>query len=118
MIGLNIIGVVLILGIAYWFWIAKAKTTETLSSGVVNILVKDGVYQPAQIKVKKGEPIILRFTREATSACAKVVIFEHFNKSIELPIQQAYEVELFPDEVGQFAFTCEMGMYKGMITVI
>lgn len=49
--------------------------------------------------------------------CSDKVIFEHFNKSADLPTGELVAVELMPKESGEFAFGCPMGMFRGRLIV-
>jgi plastocyanin domain-containing protein len=114
---INVLLLILIGFIAYWFWFAKTSAAQqALSSGTIDVLVDKGVYSPAQIHVKAGEPVTLRFTRKAASPCAAIVVFSDLSESIELPLNEPVTITLQP-EVGEYAFSCEMGMYQGKLVV-
>ena len=50
MIWINLAGLILIGLIVWWFWLYKAQSTQ-IKDGSIKVLVKDGVYQPANITV-------------------------------------------------------------------
>jgi len=112
-----IIALVLIVFIAWWFWLYQPKQQGVDASGMIDIMVDHGVYTPAMIKVKAGEEITLRFTRKTATPCAAVVVFADLNISHELPLNQAYDIHLPPLDAGEYDFTCEMGMYRGRLVV-
>ncbi|MGW8227892.1 MAG: cupredoxin domain-containing protein [Gammaproteobacteria bacterium] len=115
---INLLGVMLIGLVIYWFWLSTPRKITTASKTTpIEIRVKDGVYTPAYIETKKGETIRLRFVREDPSPCAAKVIFNSLNKSLELPMHGSAEIELHPEEAGEIDFTCEMQMYRGRLSV-
>lgn len=119
LILLNGLFILLIIGIIYWFWGNPSPKAECENTGsVIDICVDQGVYTPSSIQTQVNQPLHLRFTRHAASACAATVVFSEFDQSIELPLAQAVEIELMPDRVGEFTFTCEMGMYRGRLIVV
>jgi plastocyanin domain-containing protein len=113
----NLSGVILIGLIVYWFWLATPRKVTASNAGLIEIHVKNGVYTPAYIEVKKGETIRLRFVREDPSPCAEKVIFNSLNKSLELPLNGSAEIELHLQQAGEIDFTCEMQMYRGKLVV-
>ena len=46
-----------------------------------------------------------------------MVVFPDFQKSMMLPVGQKVAVDLLPNKAGSFSFTCQMGMYRGMMIV-
>lgn len=111
----NVAGVVLIVLIIWWFWLASGKTTRLAASRVIDVLVKDGVYTPARIQVPLNQPLVLRFIREDASPCAEKVLFDDLDLSLELPLGQSTEVELTLKEPGEYHFHCDMQMYRGSL---
>ena len=113
-------GLLLIAGIAWFFWGSKkgGSQAQVGTSGYqeARIHVKGG-YTPDTIVVQSGKPLRLEFLREEKSACSEMVVFPEFHKSMMLPFGQKVSVELFPNRTGTYAFTCQMGMYKGTMIV-
>ena len=113
----NLLGVILIGLIVYWFWLSTPRKITASKTMPIEIRVKDGVYTPSHIQANKGETIRLRFVREDPSPCAAKVIFNSLNKSLELPLNGSAEIELHPHQAGEIDFTCEMQMYRGKLMV-
>jgi len=116
----NITGLVLILFVIWWFWLAKffiARRTKTVASDTIDIIVDNGVYNPAIVKIKAGEKIQLRFFRKDPAPCAEWVIFESLNISDQLPINKPHNISLKIDTPGEYPFTCQMNMYRGRLIV-
>ena len=111
----NIVGLLLILGIIYWFWLFKQKST--LVDDKVTIVVKDGAYIPNVIQVKHNVPIKLIFVRKDPNPCAEYVVFNELNISEQLPLNKDITIMLANEKQGEFEFACQMGMYRGKIIV-
>ena len=69
----NLIGLILIGLIIWWFIFSKPKATR-IKGNTIDIKVHDGIYEPSVIKAKKGQSLHLRFLREDESPCSEVVI--------------------------------------------
>lgn len=112
----NLLGLLLIGFIVWWFWLARPKQVAA-SAAAVEVVVDNGVYTPAAIEVTKGETIKLNFKRLDPSPCAEQVIFPRLGVSAELPLNLTRSVVVTPHSAGEFEFTCQMGMYRGKLLV-
>lgn len=110
----NLAGLCLIGLIIWWFWLSKLNTL-TKADDFIEIKVKNGVYQPAFIQVKVNHPVTLRFIREDASPCAEVVVFGSLNINEQLPLHKPKDIVLTLKNIGEYEFTCQMGMYRGKI---
>ncbi|HML90827.1 cupredoxin domain-containing protein [Methyloceanibacter sp.] len=115
-----IAGLLLVVFIVWFFWLKRSKGVRAteMSGGYQEamILVRGG-YTPDTIIVNRDKPVRLNFRREETASCSDKVVFEHFNKSAELPAGELVEVVLVPKEAGEFSFACPMGMIRGRLIV-
>jgi plastocyanin domain-containing protein len=106
--------------VAWFFWLKKeVGTRAALTSGGWQeqmVLVKGG-YTPDTIVARSGTPLRLIFDREESSPCSEMVIFDAFGKSAKLPERTPVAVELMPNEPGEYPFTCQMGMLRGLLIV-
>jgi len=116
MIIVNLVGLSLIILIVWWFWIEKPKTLKA-SSNEIEVIVENGVYNPARIEVELGKKIKLTFLRKDPSPCAEKVIFDELGMSLDLPIDKKVSLTLKPEKEGEFSFTCQMKMYVGTLVV-
>jgi len=116
MMIVNLIGLCVIVLIVWWFWIKKPQTLKA-SSNEIDIIVDNGVYNPARIEVKLGEPLKLTFLRKDPSPCAEKVIFDELGLSLDLPVDKKVSVSLKPEKAGEYSFTCQMKMYVGALIV-
>jgi plastocyanin domain-containing protein len=108
----------LVAGIAWWFWIQPRMARPapaTTARGVVDILVADGAYQPAEVGVPAGRDTVLRFLRRDASPCAAMVLIDELGISAELPVGRPVDVVVNPPRAGRYAFTCQMRMYRGTL---
>lgn len=111
----NLAGLGLIAAIVGWFWLYRPKTTRTAGAGPIEIVVADGVYAPARIEVAAGKPVTLRFVRKDPSPCAEKVLFDTLGVIADLPVGKPLAVTVTPPRPGDYEFTCQMRMYRGML---
>lgn len=113
---INLVGLVLIALIIWWFIIAKPKATQ-IKENTIEIKVHNGTYEPAVIQAQKGKPLHLRFLREDQSPCSEVVIFEKLDISAKLPLNKPHDITFTIDKPGEYNFSCQMGMYRGKLVI-
>ena len=82
MLIINILGVLLIALIVWWFWLYKPKEVSISEQGIT-VLVENGTYQPSRLKVASGQQVNIQFLRKDASPCAEMVLFPDFNISEE-----------------------------------
>lgn len=99
----------------YWFFLMKKeKRVEVM--GEVNITVSGG-YSPEVISIPKGKPTKINFKRIDPSSCLEEVVLGDFKIRKTLPLNQKITVEITPQQIGEYNFTCGMNMYHGKIIV-
>ncbi len=113
----NIAGIAAIVLIIWWFWLVKPRIQRAQGDAPIDIIVDNGVYTPARLEVASGRPVTLRFLRKDPSPCAEKVIFDDFGMSRDLPLGKPAELTLTPNRPGEYEFTCQMRMYRGMLVV-
>lgn len=113
---INVIGLGLIAFVIAWFWLIKPKNFAANPYGA-EIIVKDGVYTPANIQLLVNIPYRLTFLRQDPSPCAESVIFPSLNISKQLPLNEKVDVVVTIKNPGEYEFTCQMGMYRGKLIV-
>ncbi|MBU2713351.1 cupredoxin domain-containing protein [Zooshikella harenae] len=116
MLLVNVLGIGLIGLIIWWFWLYK-PTKATMDNSKSIIIVDNGVYEPANIKLKENQPTILRFLRKDASPCAEMVLFPELDISEILPLNKTVEISLPALKVGEYSFHCQMQMYRGVLVV-
>lgn len=114
---INIMGVLLIAGIVWWFWLYKPAGVVAGKEKPVVITAESGVYQPANIQVPAERALTVQFLRKDASPCAESVIFPALGLSFDLPVGKLTPVNLPPLKPGTYEFHCQMKMYRGELRV-
>lgn len=91
--------------------------SDTQAAQVVRVTQKADGYFPNQITVKRGQPVQLIVDSEESYSCAaSLVIPKAGIKKVLKPGENIFEFT--PDQIGDIPFSCSMGMYRGVITVV
>ncbi|WP_299596929.1 cupredoxin domain-containing protein [uncultured Microbulbifer sp.] len=116
---INLSGLAAIALTLWWFWLApKRNTLQAVGADEkLEILVKDGVYEPDRICVPAGTETVLHFRREDASPCAEWVLFPDLEVSAQLAVDQVTDVTLPAADAGEYPFHCQMQMYRGALVV-
>ncbi|MGJ8678772.1 cupredoxin domain-containing protein [Paraglaciecola sp.] len=117
MIVINIIGLVLIAIIVWWFWLYKPQET-VVENNEIMIEVKNGVYSPALIQVAADRPILLKFFRNDQTPCSETLLFPSLEISEQLKLNEITQVNIKALIPGEYEFHCQMKMYHGVLKVI
>ena len=112
---INLAGLILLGLIVGWFWFSKPKARVVAGAGPIDVIVGNGVYTPARIQVPTGKPVTLRFLRKDPSPCAERVLFDDLDVSADLALGTPTEVTITPETPGDYQFTCQMRMYRGVV---
>jgi hypothetical protein len=95
---------------------APAQSTP-LEGRRVDIVAGPEGYTPAAIPAKKGESLVLRFTRTTKSDCLGQVVFPDLKITKDLPLNVPVEIGVKADKVGKIPFQCGMAMVHGAVNV-
>lgn len=74
-------------------------------------------YEPAAVKLRRGVPARLTFTRKVSGTCATEVVLADYGLRRALPLGEPVVVEFTPGKTGEFTFSCGMGMLRGTLVV-
>jgi plastocyanin domain-containing protein len=85
--------------------------------GAVPITVDSEGFKPSSVKLKKGAPATLVFTRTSDETCATEVVFPQLDIKKELPKGKAVSITIPTDKEQTLTFQCGMGMYKSSVVV-
>ena len=110
----NLGGALLIALIVWWFWLYRPPAVAVAEDARLVVVVRDGNYQPARIRVPAGRGMTLDFV---PSPCAELVIFPDLELSHSLALHQATPVTLPALAAGEYPFHCQMQMYRGVLVV-
>lgn len=113
----NLLALALMGFIVWWFWLSRAKVQQVKGSEAIEIIVKDGVYSPANIEVSQGERVTLNFLRRDPGPCAEKVVFSELGITLDLPLGERQTLVLEPLTPGEYHFSCQMQMYRGSLIV-
>lgn len=76
-------------------------------------------YSPDYFKLKKGIPVRWEITSKGALGCTNAIIApDFFDGQVPLTPDQITVKEFTPDQVGEFWFSCWMGMVTGSIDVV
>lgn len=114
MLFVNIAGIALIALIVWWFWLYKPREVA-LDNGALVIVVENGSYQPAHIKLEANHPAELHFLRKDPSPCAEMLLVPELEISESLPLNKTRSIVLPPLKEGEYDFHCQMQMYRGVL---
>lgn len=113
---INIAGLALIALIVWWFWLYKPQEVALNEQGLL-VVVENGGYTPANIQVPANTPVNLTFLRKDASPCSEVVLWPGLDISQTLPLNKPIQVALPALKAGDYAFQCQMQMYRGALHV-
>lgn len=86
----------------------------------IELAITEKGFEPDKVIVKKGEPVVLAFTRKTDKTCTKEVVVHVDDKhKIEkkLPLNTKVEIPVRFTSAGELGFACAMDMNKGVIRV-
>ncbi len=112
---MNLAGLISIGLIVWWFWLYRPQALRVAGTQPIEITVADGVYTPARIEVPAGKPVTLRFLRQDSNPCAEKTLFDSLGVSADLPMGKPMDVVVTPPQPGEYEFTCQMRMYRGVL---
>ena len=111
----SLAGLVTIL-LTHWFFFGKKE--EAVSASGEIIIIVEGGYKPATIRIEKGKPTIIHFLRHDPNPCLEEVVLSDFKIKKYLPLNEKVTVSLTPHKSGTFPFSCGMNMFHGKIIVV
>lgn len=115
MLIVNIAGLALIALIVWWFWLYKPQEAQLGDDDLV-VIVENGTYSPSRIKVPAGVPVNIQFMRKDQASCSEFLLIPELQISDTLPLNKLKTIPLPALSTGEYAFHCQMQMYRGVIT--
>ncbi|AUX30372.1 MULTISPECIES: cupredoxin domain-containing protein [Sorangium] len=98
--------------------VAAAELAAPAGVKRIDIAVTDSGFSPSTIELKKGEPVVLRFTRTTKSECLKAIAIPDLKVEKDLPLNTPVEVAITPEKEGKMVLQCWMAMVKATINVV
>ena len=97
-----------------WVPLAHAAAPKP-AARVVALSVTEKGFEPAKLKVKKGEDLELLVTRKTEHTCATAIVLQ--GVETQLPLGKPVSIKLTPGETGTIKYACPMGMISGALIV-
>ena len=101
------------------FFFGKRRPSVASAAGdspEVTVVVEGG-YSPDLIRARVGRPLRLIFDRRDASPGTDEIVFPDFGIRRALAANARTVVEIRPERVGEFTFSCGMNMLHGRIQV-
>jgi plastocyanin domain-containing protein len=86
----------------------------------IAISVTETGFEPGNVRVTKGQPVVLVFTRKTDKTCAKEVVIKVSEKQTiekKLPLGTPVEIATTFPTSGELRYGCGMNMHTGVISV-
>lgn len=93
------------------------KRGDLAQAGEIHIAVTDRGFEPAEAKLRSGQPTTLVFTRKTDQTCATEVVIADVGVRRELPMGQPVRIEVPAGRTGTLSYACGMDMLKGQVTI-
>jgi thiol-disulfide isomerase/thioredoxin len=81
-----------------------------------SIIVDADGYRPSNIRLRRGIPARLTFTRKA-EGCGTEIVIPAYGINRALPLNLPVTVSFTPNRSGRFKLTCGMDMFRGFLMV-
>jgi Cu+-exporting ATPase len=97
----------------------QAAAVAATSGGAQTItVVVSGGYSPDLIVARRGVPLRLVLDRRESNPCSDEIVIPGFGIRRSLAANASTEIEILPEEPGEFPFSCGMNMLHGRIRVV
>ncbi|MDQ5957065.1 MAG: hypothetical protein QG614_36 [Patescibacteria group bacterium] len=111
----------LLIGFIMWWFFSKRKT-DAIEAKIKNNtqeveIVVSGGYTPNIVVLQKDIPAKIIFNRKDTSNCFNEVVFPDFGIKEQLPINEAFPIEIDTKNAGEYQYSCGMNMFHGKIII-
>lgn len=90
---------------------------ESPPAQVIEISVTENGFEPSQVDVKAGTPVILKVTRKTDATCATELQIPSKKTKKDLPLNKTVTFDLGKLEKGDLAYSCGMNMLNGKLQV-
>lgn len=90
---------------------------DTTQPQVIEISVTENGFEPSQIDVKAGIPVVLKVTRKTDATCATELQIPSKKIKKELPLNKTVTFEIGKLDKGDLPYACGMNMLKGNLHV-
>jgi sulfite exporter TauE/SafE len=96
----------------------QVKSNQVVSKDITIMITNNG-YVPNNLDVKAGEEITLTIKNENAYSCAQAFTIPKFGiEKVVAPGTEEVIKFTAPSDLGKIAFTCSMGMYRGVFNIV
>ncbi len=99
--------------IAYLLLILALPVFSKTGSKDISMTVTEKGFEPSSLKVKAGEPVVLKITRKTNATCAREITVPTQKLKVDLPLGKEVTVKLAALSKGEVKFGCSMDMMIG-----
>lgn len=100
-----------------WSVLLAHPAPATPAARKVELRVTEKGFEPAEIKVKKGEALELVVTRTTDETCAKKLVIKETGEKRDLPLNKPVTIALKTEKSGAIHYACGMDMLSGVVLV-
>jgi plastocyanin len=98
---------------------ACTAAAEPPIANKVDMKVTEKGFEPKNIRVKGGEPVVLTITRTTDVTCGTEIVIDEYKVNEKLPLNQPVTVTFTPTKSGELRYGCAMKkMVGGVIKVM
>ncbi len=94
-----------------------AQAGTSAPARTVELAVTADGFVPAEVRVKKGEPLRLAITRKVERTCATEIVVKDYGIDRPLPLGKTVYVDFTPTRSGSVRYACAMNMIGGVLIV-
>ncbi|UYL09892.1 cupredoxin domain-containing protein [Bdellovibrio sp. SKB1291214] len=84
---------------------------------IIEISVTENGFEPSQIDVKAGVPVILKVTRKTDATCATELQIPSKKIKKDLPLNKTVTFDIGKLDKGNLPYACGMDMLKGNLHI-
>ena len=101
------------------FFLVLMSTTAfaTVATNEYKMLVTEKGYEPSSLKVKAGQPVVLKITRKTNATCAREITIPGQKLKIDLPLDKEVTVKVSALQKGEIKFGCAMDLMIGGVII-
>lgn len=106
-----------LVGVVAVSFLAPLGALAASQARTIEIAVTQNGFEPARVRVTKGEPLKLIVTRKTEDTCAKQIVISDENIKADLPLNKPVTLSFTPKRTGEITYACGMNMITGVLEV-
>lgn len=84
----------------------------------IEMAVTEDGFVPANVTVKKDQPVVLKVTRKTDATCANEILIDGTDINVKLPLNTPVEVAWTPKATGSVKYGCAMDKMVGGVLLV